>query len=156
MEKDYKKWLKKTEQSGEETLKCNKLCIQDSGCHREPEALAPVLGSCPHGEVLRNSRHHRIRSMIAEQFRSINLQVFEEVHGLADNGSTDMVVIPPNKNNGYIIDPTIRSEKQKSQPEDVNRGKKRHLFNCPKTALNLTSDTNKAPPMRQLGQEIMG
>ncbi|KAJ4430771.1 hypothetical protein ANN_19362 [Periplaneta americana] len=72
--------------------------------------LAHVLGSCPHGEVLRNSRHHRIRSMIAEQFRSINFQVFEEVHGLEDNGSTrriDMIAIPPNNNNGYIIDPTV-------------------------------------------------
>ncbi|KAJ4445375.1 hypothetical protein ANN_07180 [Periplaneta americana] len=28
--------------------------------------------------------------------------------------------------------------------------------NCPKTGLNLTSDTKKAPVMRQLGQEIMG
>ncbi|KAJ4434582.1 hypothetical protein ANN_23144 [Periplaneta americana] len=84
---------------------------------------AHVLGSCPHGEVLRNSRHHRIRSMIAEQFRSINFQVFEEVHGLADNGSTrriDIIAIPPNNNNGYIIDPTVRFEKQKSQPEDRN------------------------------------
>ncbi|KAJ4433936.1 hypothetical protein ANN_16255 [Periplaneta americana] len=89
--------------------------------NREPETLAHVLGSCPHGEVLRNSRHHRIRSMIAEQFRSINFQVFEEVHGLADNGSTrriEMIAIPPNNNNGYIIDPTVRFKKQKSQPED--------------------------------------
>ncbi|KAJ4428790.1 hypothetical protein ANN_25783 [Periplaneta americana] len=30
------------------------------------------------------------------------------------------------------------------------------LVNCPKTDLNLTSDTNKAPLMRQLGQEVMG
>ncbi|KAJ4432127.1 hypothetical protein ANN_20743, partial [Periplaneta americana] len=29
-------------------------------------------------------------------------------------------------------------------------------FNCLKTSLNLTSDTKKALPMRQLGQEIMG
>ncbi|KAJ4433150.1 hypothetical protein ANN_15407 [Periplaneta americana] len=28
--------------------------------------------------------------------------------------------------------------------------------NCPKTGLNLTSDTKKTPLMRQLGQEIMG
>ncbi|KAJ4442935.1 hypothetical protein ANN_04532 [Periplaneta americana] len=28
-------------------------------------------------------------------------------------------------------------------------------FNCPKIGLNLTSDTKKAPLMRQLGQEIM-
>ncbi|KAJ4428796.1 hypothetical protein ANN_25789 [Periplaneta americana] len=93
-------------------------------CHREPETLAHVLGSCPHGEVLRNSRHHRIHSMIAEQFRSINFQVFEEVHGLADNGSTrriDMIVIPPNNNNGYIIDLTVRFEKQKSQPENIGK-----------------------------------
>ncbi|KAJ4439736.1 hypothetical protein ANN_07864 [Periplaneta americana] len=103
-------------------------------CHREPETLAHVLGSCPHGEVLGNSRHHRIRSMIAEQFRSINFQVFEEVHGLADNGSTrriDMIDIPPNNNNGYIIDPTVRFEKQKSQPEDVNREKNIYVRTVP-------------------------
>ncbi|KAJ4435626.1 hypothetical protein ANN_18242 [Periplaneta americana] len=28
-------------------------------------------------------------------------------------------------------------------------------FNCPKTGVNLTSDTKKAPLMRQLGQKIM-
>ncbi|KAJ4438388.1 hypothetical protein ANN_14333 [Periplaneta americana] len=87
---------------------------------REPETLAYVLGSCLHCEVLRNSRQHRIRSMIAEQFRSINFQVFEEVDGLADIGSTrriDMIALPPNNNNGYIIDTTVRFEKQKSQPE---------------------------------------
>ncbi|KAJ4440662.1 hypothetical protein ANN_08809 [Periplaneta americana] len=68
--------------------------------------------------TVKYSRHHRIRSMIAEQFRSISFQVFEEVYGLADNGSTrriDMIAIPPNNNNGYIIDPTVRFEKQKSQ-----------------------------------------
>ncbi|KAJ4446008.1 hypothetical protein ANN_12694 [Periplaneta americana] len=95
-------------------------------CHREPETLTHVLGSCPHGEVLRNLRHYRIRSMIAEQFRSINFQVLEEVHGLAENGSTrriDMIAIPPNNNNDYIIDPTVRFERQKSQSEDVNREK---------------------------------
>ncbi|KAJ4442706.1 hypothetical protein ANN_04295 [Periplaneta americana] len=30
-----------------------------------------------------------------------------------------------------------------------------YLVNCPKASLNLTSDTNKIPLMRQLGQEIM-
>ncbi|KAJ4451202.1 hypothetical protein ANN_02662 [Periplaneta americana] len=30
---------------------------------------------------------------------------------------------PTKSNNGYIIDPTVRFEKQKSQPEDVNREK---------------------------------
>ncbi|KAJ4428044.1 hypothetical protein ANN_24058 [Periplaneta americana] len=34
-----------------------------------------------------------------------------------------MIAIPPNNNNSYIIDPTVRFEKQKSQPEDVNREK---------------------------------
>ncbi|KAJ4433416.1 hypothetical protein ANN_15675 [Periplaneta americana] len=111
---------------GERTRE-NILCRR---CHREPETLTHVLGPCRHGEVLRNSRHHRIRSMITEQFSSINFKVFEEVHGLADNGRTrriDMIAIPPNNNNGYIIDPTVRFEKQKSQPEDVNRGKKNDI-----------------------------
>ncbi|KAJ4447298.1 hypothetical protein ANN_09302 [Periplaneta americana] len=34
-------------------------------CHKEVETLAHVLGSCPHGEVLRNARLHQVRSIIA-------------------------------------------------------------------------------------------
>ncbi|KAJ4445882.1 hypothetical protein ANN_12567 [Periplaneta americana] len=35
-------------------------------------------------------------------------------------------------------------------------GSLKAIFNCPKTSLNLKSDTKKAPLMWQLGQEIMG
>ena len=100
------------------------LCRQ---CRRETETLAHVLGFCPYGETLRNSRHHKIRSMIADELRSKNYDVFEEVHGLATNGSTrriDIIALPPNSNIGYIIDPTVRFEKYKGQPEEVNEEKK--------------------------------
>ena len=103
----------------------NTLCRR---CHRETETLAHVLGFCPFGELLRNSRHHGIRSTIAEELRSQNFRVYEEVHCLATGESTrriDMLAIPPNSNVGYILDPTVRFEKFKDQPEAVNEEKKK-------------------------------
>ena len=55
-------------------------------CLSETETLAHVLGTFPHCEILRNSRHHQIRSMIANELRKIH-QVEEEVHGISIDGS---------------------------------------------------------------------
>ncbi|KAJ4442107.1 hypothetical protein ANN_11973 [Periplaneta americana] len=46
----------------------------------EKETLAHILGACPHGELLRNSRHHKIRSLLASALRGKNYQIEEEVH----------------------------------------------------------------------------
>ncbi|KAJ4435820.1 hypothetical protein ANN_18439 [Periplaneta americana] len=69
-------------------------------CRSEKETLAHILGACPHGELLRNSRHHKIRSLLASALRGKNYQVEEEVHGLSTNGSSrriDIIAILINK-----------------------------------------------------------
>ncbi|KAJ4439261.1 hypothetical protein ANN_07381 [Periplaneta americana] len=80
-------------------------------CHSEVETLAHVLGSCPFGEILRNSRHHKIRSVIATCLKSNGYTTYEEVHGIADTGShrhIDIITFKPGETKGYILDPTIR------------------------------------------------
>ncbi|KAJ4430373.1 hypothetical protein ANN_22589 [Periplaneta americana] len=79
-------------------------------CVSEIETLGHVLGACPFSETLRNSRHHRIRSMIAEVLRKKGLTVHEEVHGISQEGSCrriDMLAIPPGYISAYIIEPTV-------------------------------------------------
>ena len=60
------------------------------------ETLPHVLGQCPYNSLLRNTRHHTIRKMIADQFRKKGLEVYEEVMGVEDNGSirrSDIIVL---------------------------------------------------------------
>ena len=93
----------------------------------ETETLAHVLGSCPHGELLRNSRHHRIRSRIASSLAEKNWEVHEEIHCVAENGSTrriDIIAIDKVKRIGYIIDPTVRFETSIDQPSQIDQEKK--------------------------------
>lgn len=102
----------------------NTLCRR---CGREHETLAHVLGSCPFGDVLRNGRHHTIRHMIANELRSKGLKVYEEVSGLATNGSSrriDIIAFKPSSKTGIILDPTIRFETHSGQPEEVDKEKK--------------------------------
>ncbi|KAJ4451250.1 hypothetical protein ANN_02711 [Periplaneta americana] len=64
-------------------------------------------------ELLRNSRHHKIRSILASALRGKDYQVEEEVHGLSTNGSTrriDIITIPTRSTSGFIIDLTVRME----------------------------------------------
>ena len=94
-------------------------------CHNEIETLAHVLGSCSHGEALRNARHHKVRTIIAQALRDVGFRAYEEIHGLSESGSTRRIDILAFKDErmGYIIDPTIRLEYCKSQPDDVHKEK---------------------------------
>ncbi|KAJ4445478.1 hypothetical protein ANN_07286 [Periplaneta americana] len=95
-------------------------------CRSEKETLAHILGACLHGELLRNSRHHKIRSLLASALRRKNYQVEEEVHGLSTNGSTrrnDIIAIPTRSTSGFIIDPTVRMEMYENQPAEVHQEK---------------------------------
>ncbi|KAJ4439673.1 hypothetical protein ANN_07801 [Periplaneta americana] len=47
-------------------------------CDREVETLAHVLGACPHGELLRNTRHHTVRSIIATALRNKGYQYMKK------------------------------------------------------------------------------
>ncbi|KAJ4442362.1 hypothetical protein ANN_03948 [Periplaneta americana] len=57
-------------------------------CHNKVETLAHILGSCPHGEALRNTRHHQVRSIIATALKDADYNTFEEIHDLSVTGST--------------------------------------------------------------------
>jgi hypothetical protein len=92
-------------------------------CDSEIETLGHVLGFCKHGELLRNTRHHSIRTAIAKELQEKGWEVTEEVHCISTNGSTrrvDILAINPNDRKSYILDPTIRFETHKGQAEEVN------------------------------------
>ncbi|KAJ4427222.1 hypothetical protein ANN_24839 [Periplaneta americana] len=94
----------------------------------EYETLPHVLGSFPQGEVLRIKRYNTMCTMIADAFRSKNLDIHEEVHCIADGGSNrriDIIAINRNKQTAEIIDPTIRFEISATQPSEVNEEKKK-------------------------------
>lgn len=93
----------------------------------ETETLAHVLGSCPRSALLRNTRHHMIRSRIASALKQKKFEVFEEVSCIADGGSSrriDIIAIDRNKNTAIILDPTVRCESGAEQPNEV------HLEKC--------------------------
>ncbi|KAJ4451552.1 hypothetical protein ANN_03018 [Periplaneta americana] len=94
-----------------------------AGRWSEVETLAHVLGSCPFGETLRNSGHHKIMSVIATCLKSNGYTTYEEVHGIADTGSQRRIDIitfkPGEKKKRYILDPTIRFETHQNQPEET-------------------------------------
>lgn len=91
------------------------------------ETLPHVLGSCPFGEKLRNTRHNSIRNFVAESLEAKGYVVFQEVTGIANNGGTrriDIIAIDRKKDIGFIIDPTVRFEIDEEQPVSVDREKK--------------------------------
>lgn len=97
------------------------------GCS-ETETLAHVLGSCDRGMLLRNARHHTVRSKIANAFKAFGWLVYEEVSCLAVDGSTrrvDIIAMQKNSKHGLIIDPTIRFEQNHDQSLSVDAEKKK-------------------------------
>ncbi|KAJ4432008.1 hypothetical protein ANN_20622, partial [Periplaneta americana] len=82
------------------------------GCP-EIETLAHVLGFCEQGLLLRNSRHHLVRSKIAAALRTKGWIVEGEISCLAENGSTkrvDILAYNADTKQGIIVDPTKRFE----------------------------------------------
>jgi hypothetical protein len=102
-------------------------------CGVERETLGHVLGSCQAGELLRNHRHHEVRSIIAKHLRKQGWTVFEEVTCLMEGGSSKRVDIwcyNESTNEGYILDPTVRLETSAQQPQEVDIEKKSHYVPC--------------------------
>lgn len=98
----------------------------------EYETLPHVLGKCPQGELLRIKRHNSIRSLLAAALRGKGLEVHEEVHCLADEGSSrriDIIAINRSKMEAEIIDPTVRFEINSVQPLEVDAEKKNRFMN---------------------------
>lgn len=102
------------------TTKC-----RHPGCEHQ-ETLGHVLGMCSKGELLRNTRHHKVRSYIATHLRKANWEVYEEVHCTSEDGShrrADIVAIDRQAGRGLILDPTIRMEQDGEQAIRVNTEK---------------------------------
>ena len=100
---------------------------------REPETLSHVLGSCPHGALLRNTRHHAVRSAIAEELKKKGWKVVEEVHCVATGGSNrrlDILAYNEKTKSGTVIDPTIRFETSLNQPSEVDEEKRKIYEQC--------------------------
>lgn len=81
-----------------------------------------IRDACPNTELLRNSSHHRVRTLIANIFCQKKVfEVFEEVHCLsvastsAQNRRADIIVMDRSKNLGLILDLTICWETNDSQ-----------------------------------------
>jgi len=104
-------------------------------CSEHYETLAHILGYCPFGLLQRNSRHHTIRSLIADYLKKSGLEVFEEIHCIAENESNrrvDIIALDWKKHIGYIIDPTIRLENSLNQSIEVDTEKKNIYIPCVK------------------------
>ena len=109
------------------------LCLVDlkmagSQCRHctELETLPHVLGFCRYGALLRNTRHHAIRELIAKNLLP-TFEVHQEVHCIAEQGSSrrvDIIAIDREKDTAIIIDPTVRFETGENQPLEVNEEKK--------------------------------
>ena len=90
-------------------------------CPYKEESLAHILGSCPHGERIRNSQHNKIRAAIAEALKNTIFTVYEEVHGISKTGNTCRIdIVFKDKTKGFIINPTVCFESCRSQPDDHN------------------------------------
>ena len=86
---------------------------QDNHCRfcGEIETLGHVLGFCDRGNLLRNTRHNTVRTLIADEFRRLKWNVYEEVNCINPLKATQRIdiIVYKNKNDmSYIIDPTIR------------------------------------------------
>ncbi|KAJ4451070.1 hypothetical protein ANN_02507 [Periplaneta americana] len=76
----------------------------------ETETLGHVLGFCKKGELLRNNRHHRARTAIANLLRNRGWEVHEEIHCVSEDDShrrVDVIAINRRTQKAMVLDPTI-------------------------------------------------
>ncbi|KAJ4431103.1 hypothetical protein ANN_19698 [Periplaneta americana] len=96
-------------------------------CNRfSRETLPHILGFCQHGTLIRNTRHHAIRELIAKSLPSF-YEVHQEVHCLIKDVSprrVDIIAIDRGNGRAIIIDPTVRFETAVEQPVAVHEEKK--------------------------------
>ncbi|KAJ4441588.1 hypothetical protein ANN_11444 [Periplaneta americana] len=109
--------------------------ILTSVCDQSPSSIVINLGNYDRkGELLRNNRHHWVKSLIAECLKkSGKFDVYEELPCISPAGSTkraDIIAIDNNQKSGFIIDPNIRFEGAELQPQEIDLEKKRHYEPC--------------------------
>ncbi len=83
--------------------------------------------------MLRNTRHHAVRSAIADELRKKGWKVVEEIHCIAKGGSNrrlDILAYNQETKLGTVIDPTIRFETSLNQPGEVDIEKRKIYEPC--------------------------
>ncbi|KAJ4437986.1 hypothetical protein ANN_13925 [Periplaneta americana] len=102
------------------------------GCN-ETETLGHVLGFCRKTELLRNNRHHKARTGIADVLKRRGWEVYEEIHcvsSLDSNRRANIVTIHRTQSKGIVLDPTIRFERDALQAQHVDEEKKSIYESC--------------------------
>ncbi|KAJ4428001.1 hypothetical protein ANN_24014 [Periplaneta americana] len=102
------------------------------GCN-ETETLGHVLGFCRKTQLLRNNRHHKARTDIADVLKRRGWEVHEEIHcvsSLDSNRRADIVAIHRTQSKGIVLDPTIRFERDALQAQHVDEEKKSIYESC--------------------------
>ncbi|KAJ4426217.1 hypothetical protein ANN_27028 [Periplaneta americana] len=102
-------------------------------CCNETETLGHVLGFCRKTELLRNNRHHKARTGIADVLKRRGWEVHEEVHcvsSLDSNRRADIVAIHRTQSKGLVLDPTIRFERDALQAQHVDEEKTSIYESC--------------------------
>ncbi|KAJ4431546.1 hypothetical protein ANN_20145 [Periplaneta americana] len=98
------------------------------GCS-ETETLGHVLGFCKKGELLRNNRHHRARTAIANLLRNRGWEVHEEIHCVSEDDSrrrVDIIAINRRTQKAMVLDPTICFERDTNQALQINDDKREY------------------------------
>ena len=135
---DDKKGLSASEWTNAIKMSCNTAAVRTipgrttnstkcrhPGCDNQ-ETLGHVLGYCSKGELLRNTRHHKVRSFIATFLRKAQWEVYEEVHCTSEDGShrrADIIALKRQEGRGLILDPTVRLEQDATQAIHVHEEK---------------------------------
>ena len=99
-------------------------------CAKEIETPSHVLWSCPFNSLLINQRHHRIKHVITNLQQHMNFDCFEEVHAIDETGVSrfaDIVAFKKGSKMAYILDPTIRFDKNEDQARLVDQ-EKRNIY----------------------------
>ncbi|KAJ4428011.1 hypothetical protein ANN_24025 [Periplaneta americana] len=96
------------------------------GCS-DTETLGHVLGFCKKEELLRNNRHHRALTAIANLLRNRGWEVHEEIYCVSEDDShrrVDIIAINRRTQKVMVLDSTICFERDTNQALQINDDKR--------------------------------
>ncbi|KAJ4431271.1 hypothetical protein ANN_19868 [Periplaneta americana] len=91
------------------------------------------IGFCKKEELLRNNRHHRARTAIANLLRNRGWEVHEEIHCVSEYDShrgVDIISINRRTQKAMVLDPTICFERDTNQALQINDDKRAKYVPC--------------------------
>ncbi|PSN38898.1 hypothetical protein C0J52_20068, partial [Blattella germanica] len=88
------------------------------------------------GELLKNTRHHKVHSCIATHLCKANWVVYEEVHCTLEDGSHRRAnIVAINRQAGRGLESTIRMEQDGEQAIHVNTEKEMNYHHASLTSM---------------------